>query len=74
MINTKKNGKNVYIKVHPRDDIDYTQFYKNIKILDKNIPMELLDVVLNRPFEEGFTHSSTTLRTLTSVKIKRTLL
>ena len=38
----------VLIKPHPRDDLDYGRYIKNAKVMEKNIPMEVLN------FHEGF--------------------
>ncbi|MBS4761790.1 hypothetical protein KG089_03570 [Carnobacteriaceae bacterium zg-ZUI252] len=63
----------VYIKVHPRDDLDYT-VYPNVKILPAQVPLELIDLMLNTEFEIGITHSSTALAFVGKVKRKMILL
>lgn len=34
---------NVFIKPHPRDDFDYSNHFSNVTVIDKNIPIEVLD-------------------------------
>lgn len=51
----------VYIKPHPRDTLDYKKYFDNIVMLEKNIPMEVLN------FSEDF-HVATSI-TVTSSAI-----
>jgi hypothetical protein len=37
------NEKKVYIKPHPRDDMDYRDIFKAAVVLPKNVPMEVLN-------------------------------
>ncbi|WP_394405157.1 glycosyltransferase family 52 [Streptococcus sp. 20-1249] len=60
IINRLKNENyTVYMKVHPRDTCDYSMFDANI--LEKNIPIELIGMLINRNFKIGITHSSTSI-------------
>lgn len=61
---------NVFIKEHPRDTADYSIFNTKVHFLDKNVPMELLDFVIDNPFDIGYTHSSTALDALFKVTEK----
>ncbi len=36
-------GREVLIKPHPRDSLDYGLYFSRIKMIDKNIPMEVLN-------------------------------
>lgn len=59
---------NIYIKVHPRDEVDYTNL--NVNIVSKSIPAELLDFVVDNKFEIGITYFSTALESLGCIKNK----
>ncbi|HEM5490810.1 alpha-2,3-N-acetylneuraminyltransferase [Streptococcus suis] len=61
-------GYNVYVKVHPRDSLDYSHF--PVSILPKNVPAELLDFVIDKQFEIGVTYYSTALEFMNCVKEK----
>ncbi|MGV3022264.1 glycosyltransferase family 52 [Streptococcus suis] len=61
-------GYNVYVKVHPRDSLDYSHF--PVSILPKNVPAELLDFVVDKQFEIGVTYYSTALEFMNCVKEK----
>lgn len=37
------NGYYVYIKPHPRDDMDYTSFFPEVSVIRKEIPSEVLN-------------------------------
>ncbi|MBS4769558.1 hypothetical protein KG090_00085 [Carnobacteriaceae bacterium zg-ZUI240] len=56
----KNDGYNVYIKIHPRDKIDYSRI-ASVEILESQIPLELMDLLMDRSFEIGITYSSTAL-------------
>ncbi len=60
----------VFIKEHPRDTIDYSILNNKVYFLDKNVPMELLDFVIDNAFDIGYTHSSTALDALFKVNKK----
>lgn len=62
----------VYIKVHPRDDVNYMTI-PNVTIIDPFIPLEIIDIVIDKDFEIGITHSSTALNFISCIK-KRILL
>ncbi len=64
-------GYNVYLKVHPRDIVDYSKL--PVELLPSNIPMEIIELMLIGRFEFGITHSSTVLDFLTCVDKKITL-
>lgn len=64
-------GYNVYLKVHPRDVVDYSKL--RVELLPSNIPMEIIELMLTGRFECGITHSSTALDFLTCVDKKITL-
>lgn len=58
----------VYVKVHPRDTLDYTSF--PVSILPKNVPAELLDFVVDKTFAIGITYYSTALEYMGCVREK----
>jgi len=41
-LKNKYKNKNFYLKPHPREDINIFKKIKNIKLIDKNIPIELI--------------------------------
>lgn len=55
--------ENIIIKTHPRDQFPYHQYFPNIAIFDKPIPMELLSMVGVR-FKKAVTICSTVVYTL----------
>ncbi|HEM9544874.1 TPA: capsular biosynthesis protein [Streptococcus agalactiae] len=64
-------GYNVYLKVHPRDVVDYSKL--PVELLPSNVPMEIIELMSTGRFECGITHSSTALDSLTCVDKKITL-
>lgn len=54
-------GKACYIKPHPRDDTDYRAYFPTDKIIDKNIPIELLNYLGVGRFSIAVTYSSTSI-------------
>lgn len=64
----RDEGYNVYVKVHPRDTLDYSSF--PVTILPKNVPAELLDFVVDRQFSIGVTYYSTALEFMGCVQEK----
>lgn len=56
----KQNNKNIYIKIHPREKTNYKEIFKefNIRIIEKNFPIELL-LFLNINFDKVITLFST---------------
>ncbi|HEM9602784.1 TPA: glycosyltransferase family 52 [Streptococcus agalactiae] len=64
----RERGYNIYLKVHPRDAVDYSKL--PVELLPSNIPMEIIELMLTGRFEVGITHSSTALDFLTCVDRK----
>lgn len=54
------------IKPHPRDSVDYKKIFKNAIILDKNMPVEILDLCLNLKVKKIISVSSTAFYSLDS--------
>lgn len=53
--------KKVYLKPHPRDNVEYSPM-KNVIIIPKNIPVEIFAMIdPNFRFKRGVTHSSTAM-------------
>lgn len=48
------NYNDVVIKTHPRDTFDYRKYFNDVYVMDKPIPMQLLDI-LNIVFQEAAT-------------------
>lgn len=61
-------GYHVYLKVHPRDTVDYSRY--TVTIVSKNIPAELLDFAVDYPFAIGITYFSTALEMMSCVQEK----
>lgn len=61
-------GYHIYIKVHPRDNIDYSNL--NATVIQRNIPIELFDFLENIKFDVGITYFSTALDFLNCVNKK----
>lgn len=51
----------VYIKPHPRDNFDYGKEFCNVKIINKNIPTEILNFNPNIKFKKAITVSSSSI-------------
>ncbi len=64
----RAEGYHVYVKVHPRDTLDYSHF--SVTVLPQNIPAELLDFVVDNPFAIGVTYYSTALEYMNCVQEK----
>lgn len=54
----KYDTRKILIKTHPRETTDYSSIFSNIKILNKPIPYELLEIIGFNP-EVGVTLFST---------------
>lgn len=57
-------GGACYIKPHPRDDSDYRSAFAPSMIVDKNMPVELLNYLGKDRFFAAITYSSTSVRLL----------
>ncbi|MCI6272312.1 MAG: glycosyltransferase family 52 protein [Erysipelotrichaceae bacterium] len=67
--NTYKNNFKIYIKVHPRDNVDYLKI-SDVKILDRKFPIEILSFSSNLKFKKGITYSSSALEFIDFVEEK----
>lgn len=65
-------GFNIYVKVHPRDTLDYSKF--PVTILPQNMPAELLDFAVDKQFSIGVTYYSTAMEFMDCVQEKIYLL
>lgn len=63
-------GYKIFLKPHPRDDADYTLLPNNFTLLEKDTPIEVLDLYGNLAFDIGITYMSTALASLTCCKVK----
>lgn len=57
------DDKDIVLKLHPTDNIDYKQYFKDILIFAKPIPMELFSM-LGIKFEKAYSISTTALFSL----------
>lgn len=64
-----ENKHQVFLKVHPRDTVDYSAL-ENVSYLEKNIPMEIYELVTDCHFTRAITHSSTVIDFLSCVDEK----
>lgn len=61
----------IYIKPHPREITNYQNLLSgNLMVLEKNFPIELLNIILDIPFEKCITIDSSALKNLKCVKEK----
>lgn len=60
---SKFDDKDIVLKSHPTDNIDYKQYFKDILIFEKPIPMELFSM-LGIKFEKAYSISTTALFSL----------
>jgi hypothetical protein len=56
----KYDEKDIVIKSHPRDNIDYKKYFENIEFFSKPVPMQLLDC-MGLKFEKAITISSSSV-------------
>lgn len=43
IIKTYAKNQKIIIKAHPRDDVDYKKYFENISVMEKNVPIEVLN-------------------------------
>ena len=66
-------NKNVIIKAHPRDTVDYGKYFPEATVLEKNMPMEILNFDESITFDTAVTVTSSVINGLTRVDKKVTL-
>ena len=64
-----QNG-NVIIKAHPRDNLDYQKYFPEVVVLEKNMPMEVLNFNSDITFDTAVTVSSSVINGLNCVENK----
>ncbi len=64
------DGGNVYIKPHPRDKISYSEVFENVIVLEKNIPMEVLNFSDLFKVKKSITVTSSAINGITCDKEK----
>ena len=64
-----RKGYTVILKPHPRDDIQY-EISGNVRVLKKEFPIEIIDFIIEEPFEKVIAISSTAVYGLRCVKEK----
>lgn len=67
----ERGNLELYIKPHPRDEVDYTEVFKKAVILKKSMPVEVLDLIDDIYFDVGISFFSTALKGLMCVKQKK---
>lgn len=71
IIDSYTNGKNIYIKVHPREKTNYESYFdKDIRVLSKDFPLEILNIFDDLKFEKGITIWSSALDNLNCINKK----
>lgn len=73
IISTFCNGFDVYIKPHPRDNIDYNLYFNDCKVLEKYLPLEIFNFDKRFCFDLAITVSSTSLVAINFVEEKKYL-
>lgn len=73
IIKKYKDRYDIFIKAHPRDDYNYKEKYKDIILIDKYMPIEILNFVETLSFDLAVTICSSSIETLNFVK-KRIIL
>lgn len=64
IINKYIKKYDVYIKPHPRDTFDYKKINSKVNIIDKDIPIEILNYNNNIKFEKAITITSSSIEML----------
>ncbi|MBR3157414.1 hypothetical protein IKF20_03280 [Candidatus Saccharibacteria bacterium] len=65
------NGKNIVIKVHPRENTDYSKYFSDgCQIINKKFPIELLDFYTDIKLKSIVTISSTSIGLISNVEKK----
>ena len=70
IVRTYAAGKKLVIKAHPRDDMDYKKKFPEAEVLDKSMPMEVLNFVESASFDTAVTVTSSVIQGLSCVKKK----
>ena len=73
IINEFIKDYNITIKAHPRDDYDYQKLNPNINIIDRTIPIELLNFNHDVVFDLAVTIKSSSIKSLENIKNKKEL-
>ena len=66
----KSRGYKVYIKPHPRDELDYEAIFQDDTVLEQFFPLEVIDFLPIHPFGVAITISSAGIYALESAKEK----
>lgn len=66
----RKEGYDIFIKNHPKDELVYTDFYADVNVLPKQFPLEVLNLSKDFNFHYGYTVFSTALENLKYVENK----
>lgn len=67
---TVKCEETLYIKPHPRDLTDYQTYFPDAIILNRDYPVEVLNLIPNVRFKSAITAFSTSIKALDSVEEK----
>lgn len=52
MVDMYKEKAHITIKPHPRDELDYKKLFPNVNVLEKLMPMEVLNFLEGQPFDK----------------------
>lgn len=70
IIDTHCTALNIVIKPHPRDNFNYDGEFKNVSVMDKNLPTEILNFNTNIKFSKAITVSSSSINGINFVDEK----
>ncbi|MCR5542549.1 MAG: glycosyltransferase [Eubacterium sp.] len=73
IVNEYGQGKKLVIKAHPRDAMDYEKIFPDAMIIEKNIPMEILNFNESISFSVAVTVTSSVIGGLANVGEKKLL-
>lgn len=68
-----KGCEEIYIKEHPREDVAYEQYFKDVLFIPKLMPIEVLNLDNKITFEAGYTICSGSIDNLVNLKHKTNL-
>lgn len=68
MIKKYQDEYSICIKPHPRDLVEYNKIFENVIIIDKNIPIEIINFDKSFYFDIGITVTSTSINTIENIE------
>ena len=64
------SDRTVMVKSHPRDNVDYKKYFPNITVIEKNMPMEVMNFDDRVHFDTALTVTSSAINGLKNVDEK----